>query len=135
MFSHKSSKSSKDAFLLWSMQLSRRLASFYELKKRFLSVTSSSPSFQHRRPLTRSSSASMIDAQEIQNHGTNQKHEHPIRLAIFDPLFVNSVKRLEVDIRERIVELFGQTKNKVAVVPAELEQKDREADGNFIKSL
>lgn len=136
---NKSSESSRDAFAMVDA-ISQRigLASYFlnfdELKKMLLSLTSS-PSIQHRKPLVRSSSASMMDVQEIENDGTNQKHEHPILLAIFDPSFVDFLKKLEVDIRDRILEVFSQTKNKVATVPAELEQKNGEPDGDYIKRL
>ncbi|KAF8396703.1 hypothetical protein HHK36_018330 [Tetracentron sinense] len=43
--------------------------------------------------------------------------------------------RLEADIRESIVEVFSHPKIKVAVMPAELEQKGGESDGDYIKRL
>ncbi|KAF8396671.1 hypothetical protein HHK36_018296 [Tetracentron sinense] len=43
--------------------------------------------------------------------------------------------RLEADIRESILEVFSHPKIKVAVMPAELEQKGGESDGDYIKRL
>jgi len=136
---NESSESNIDAFdvvdaISQKIGLTSYFLNFDELKKMILSLTSAS-SVQHRKPLTRSSSASMMDVQEIENDGTNQKQEHPILLSVFDPLFVSFIKRLEVDIKERIMEVFSQTKNKVAVVPAELEQKAGEADVDYVKRL
>lgn len=136
---NKSSDNSRDAFAVvdaisQKIGLTSYFLSFDQLKKVLVSLTSS-PSTRNRKPLARSSSASMMDVQEIENGGVNQKHEHPILVAIFDPLFLNFIKKLEADIRERIVEVFSQTKNKVAVVPTELEQKERENDADYIKRL
>lgn len=77
----------------------------------------------------------MADVEEIEDDGGDKKLEHPILPAIFDVQFVDLVKKLEVSIREGIVEIYGQPKSKVAVVPAELEQKSGESDGDYIKRL
>ncbi|CAA6673103.1 unnamed protein product [Spirodela intermedia] len=102
------------------------LASFFhnleELQKKFNLVSTSSA--RHRKPLTRSMVASTADAEEIESDGSDQNLEHPILPAIFD-----------VSIREGIVEIYSQPKSKVAVVPAELEQKSGESDGDYIKRL
>lgn len=136
---NKSSDNGRDAFAVvdaisQKIGLTSYFLSFDQLKKVLVSLTSS-PSTRNRKPLARSSSASMMDVQETENGVVNRKHEHPILVAIFDPLFLDFVKKLEGDIRERIVEVFSQTKNKVAVVPAELEQKERENDADYIKRL
>lgn len=127
-----------DAFaVVDSISQKMGLASFFrnleELQKNFNLVSTSS--VQHRKPLTRSMVASMADVEEIEDDGGDKKLEHPILPAIFDVQFVDLVKKLEVSIREGIVEIYGQPKSKVAVVPAELEQKSGESDGDYIKRL
>lgn len=134
-----SSDISKDAFsvvdaISQKIGLTAFFLNFDGLKKMLHSLASSS-SVQFRKQLTRSASASMVDEHEIDNEGTNQKQDHPILLAIFDPLFVNFIQKLEADVRERIAEVFSQTRNKVTVVPAELEQKGGETDADYISRL
>ncbi|WOL07815.1 golgin candidate 6 [Canna indica] len=90
---------------------------------------------QHRKPLARSSTASMAEAEEVDNDDTNQKQEHPILVEIFDTMFVKCIEKLEADIRERILRIFSNTKDKVTVLPAELEQNNKESDGDYIKRL
>ncbi|KAA8520858.1 hypothetical protein F0562_011531 [Nyssa sinensis] len=108
---------------------------FDEMQKS--SLFSSAKPFQRRKPLTRSTAASMAEIEDVdKNESTDQKNEdHPILGSMFDAQFVNFVKSLEADIRESIVEIYSHPKSKVAVVPAELEQKGGESDGDYIKRL
>ena len=55
--------------------------------------------------------------------------------SIFDSQFVSFLSKLETDIRENIMDLFSRTKTATAVLPAELEQKNGEVDGEYIKRL
>lgn len=135
---NKSTENGRDPFAVvdaisQKIGLTSYFLNFDELMKTIESLASNSA--QQQKPLTRSSTASMIDMEEAENDGTGQNHEHPILNALFDPLFVTSLKGLQVDIRESIVEIFSHTKNQVAVVPAELEQKDGETDGDYVKRL
>ncbi|XP_078428419.1 golgin Putative 6 [Wolffia australiana] len=94
-----------------------------------------SASVQHRRPLTRSMGASTAEAEETGTGSGDHKLEYPIISAFFDVQFADLVKNLEARIRDGVVKIYGQSKNKVAVVPAELEQKSGESDGDYIKRL
>jgi hypothetical protein len=108
---------------------------FDEMQKSFLFT--SAKSAQRRKPLTRSTAASLAEIEDVEeNDSFDQKDvDHPILSAIFDDQFVNLVKSLEADIRESIVEVYSHPKSKVAVVPAELEQRTGESDGEYIKRL
>uniref|UniRef100_A0A1D1XF58 Golgin candidate 6 n=1 Tax=Anthurium amnicola TaxID=1678845 RepID=A0A1D1XF58_9ARAE len=135
---NKRSGENKDAYAVvdtisQKIGLTSYFLNFDELRKSLNGI--SGVSVPQRKPLTRCSAASTADAKENENDGTDQKPEHPILLAIFDVQFIDFVKRLEADIREGIVEVFSHPKNKVVIVPAELEQKDGEADGDYIKRL
>ncbi|KAG4151334.1 hypothetical protein ERO13_D04G058450v2 [Gossypium hirsutum] len=92
---------------------------------------------QSHKPLTRSTTASMAEIEDVdENDLTDQKNEdHPILTSVFDAQFVNFVKGLEVNIREKIVDVYSRPKSDVAVVPAELEQKGGESDKEYIKRL
>ncbi|KAF9610338.1 hypothetical protein IFM89_022008 [Coptis chinensis] len=71
-----------------------------------------------------------------ESNAIDPKHdEDPVLMSIFDASFVSLVKRLETDIRQSIVEVFSHPKSKVAVVPAEMEQKDGESNEDYIKRL
>ncbi|KAF8397583.1 hypothetical protein HHK36_016503 [Tetracentron sinense] len=137
---NKSGDSGGDAFMVvdaisQKVGLTSYFVKFDEIQKSFLFV-SAKPA-QHHKPLTRSNAASMAEIEDVdENDGTDQKHDkHPILVSVFDAQFVNFVKRLEADIRESIVDVFSHPKSKVAVVPAELEQKVGESDGDYIKRL
>lgn len=137
---NKSSDGGKDAFTIvdaisQKIGLTLYFLKFDELQKSFL--FSSAKPVQPRKPLTRSNAASMAEIEDADdNDPANQKNEgHPILISIFDAQFVDFVKRLEADIRESIMDVYSHPKNKVAVVPAELEQKGGEADGEYIKRL
>uniref|UniRef100_A0A7N0UNC8 Golgin candidate 6 n=2 Tax=Kalanchoe fedtschenkoi TaxID=63787 RepID=A0A7N0UNC8_KALFE len=100
-------------------------------------VFSASKSVRHSTPLVRSNSASVVEIEEIdQNDPGDHKYEdHPILLSTFDAEFVDLIRKLEADIRESIVEIYSNPKSKVAVVPAELDQKAGENEAHYIKRL
>ncbi|XP_050271029.1 golgin candidate 6 isoform X1 [Quercus robur] len=137
---NKSNDNGKDAFTVvdtisQKLGLTSYFLKFDEMQKSFLftSVKSAQP----HKALTRSTAASMADIEDVdENDSSDQKAEdHPILSAIFDVQFVNLVKKLEGDIRESIVEVYSHPKSKVSVVPAELEQRSGESDGEYIKRL
>ncbi|CAM8902058.1 unnamed protein product [Rhodiola kirilowii] len=101
------------------------------------SVFSSSKSVQHHKPLMRSNSASMADIEEVDQNdlGDPKNEDHPILISTFDVEFVDLIRKLEADIRESIVEIYSNPKSKVAVVPAELDQKVGENEADYIKRL
>jgi cell division protein FtsB len=105
---------------------------FDELRK---SLAHSSSEQRHRKELSRSSANSMSDFQEIEEDETNKDDQHPVLSEIFDSQFVNFLNKLEADIRENIMDIFSRTKTATAVLPAELEQKNGEVDGEYIKRL
>lgn len=45
-------------------------------------------------------------------------------VALFDPMFIDFIERLEADITESILGIFSTTKNKITVLPVEIEQMD-----------
>lgn len=107
---------------------------FDEMQKSFL-FTSAKPALA-RKPLTRSNAASMADIEDVDDEAADQKNEdHPLLASIFDSQFVYFVRHLESEIREKTVEVYSHPKSQVAVVPAELEQKSGESDGDYIKRL
>ncbi|XP_010253407.1 PREDICTED: golgin candidate 6 [Nelumbo nucifera] len=137
---NKSSDNNKDAFLVvdaisQKVGLTSYFLKFDEMQKSFLFV-SAKPA-QQRKPLTRSNAASMAEVEDSDtNDGSDENHNvHPVLMSLFDAQFVSFVNRLEADIRENIVEIYSHPKNRVAVVPAELEQKGGESDGDYIKRL
>lgn len=113
--------------------LTSYLAQFDELLKAFDSRFSKSVS---HKPPPRSSSASMLDVQEVEDHDrSDQMEDHPNLMAVVDPLFVTFVRKLEAEIREKVVDVYSCTKNKATIAPSDLEQKDGEVDGDYIKRL
>ncbi|XP_057964996.1 golgin candidate 6 [Malania oleifera] len=137
---NKLNESGKDAFsvvdaISQKVGLTSYFLKFDEMQRSF--IFSSAKPTQPRKPLTRSNAASMSEIEDAsENDVTNQKNEdHPILASIFDAQFVNSVKSLEEKIRDSTVEVYSHPKSKVAVVPAELEQKNGESDGDYIKRL
>ncbi|KAK2984564.1 hypothetical protein RJ640_018942 [Escallonia rubra] len=108
---------------------------FDELQKSF--YFSSAKTAQPHKPLTRSTAASMAEIEDIdENETTGQKTEdHPMLAAILDSQFISTVRKLEADIRESIVDIYSNPKSKVTVVPTELEQRTGENDGDYIKRL
>ncbi|PON36628.1 Vesicle tethering protein p115-like [Parasponia andersonii] len=137
---NKSPEGGKDAFSLvdtisQKVGLTSYFLKFEEMQKSYHFASASSA--QPRKPLTRSTAASMAEIEDVdENYLPDGKNEdHPIMSSIFDALFVILVKRLEADIRETIVDVYSHPKSKVAVVPAELEQKSGESDVEYIKRL
>ncbi|PQQ13214.1 hypothetical protein Pyn_03321 [Prunus yedoensis var. nudiflora] len=137
---NKSVESGKDAFTIvdsisQKVGLTTYFLKFDEMQKSFLFT--SARSTQPCKQLTRSASASMVEIEDVdENSLLDQKNEdHPVLSSIFDAPFVNLVRSLEVNIREKIVEVYSHPKSKVAVVPAELEQKSGESDREYIKRL
>ncbi|XP_042471212.1 golgin candidate 6 isoform X1 [Zingiber officinale] len=134
---NRNNETKRDAFsvadaLSQKVGLSNFFLKFDELQK-FLSHLSTEG--QHSQSLGRSSAASMAEAEDVENVGTNHKHEHPVLLEMFDSTFIRYVDKLEAEIRESILGIYSNTKNKVAVLPAELEQSDKETDRDYIKRL
>lgn len=137
---NKSTDSGKDAFAIVDLisqkiGLSSYFLKFEEMHKSFIFANVAS-SFTHRS-FSRSSAASMADIQDVDENdlSENKNTDHPILASILDSYFVSSVKRLEANIREQIVEVYSRPKTKVAVVPSEIEQKSGESDGEYIKRL
>jgi len=137
---NKSTDSGKDAFAIvdaisQKIGLSSFFLKFDEMQKSsvFVSVKSSLT----YQSFTRSSTSSMVDIEDVDENDLSEKKnlDHPILSSILDSNFVNLVKSLEADIREQIVKVFSRPKMKVAVVPAELEQRSGESDGEYIKRL
>ncbi|KAH7689813.1 Vesicle tethering protein p115-like protein [Dioscorea alata] len=83
---NKSEESGKDAFsvvdaISQKIGLTAYFLNFDALQKSFMSISPSS--VQHLKPLSRSSAASMVDMEEIENDEMNQRHEHdPVLAAI-----------------------------------------------------
>ncbi|KAF5479689.1 hypothetical protein F2P56_000489 [Juglans regia] len=137
---NKSIDNGKDAFTVvdtigQKLGLTSYFMKFDEMQKSFLFT--SAKSAQPRKPLTRSTAASMAEIEDVDERNLSDQKDldHPILSAIFDAQFVNLVKSLEADIRESVVEVYSHPKSKVAVVPAELEQRSGESDGEYIKRL
>lgn len=137
---NKSSEGGKDAFTIvdaisQKIGLTSFFLKFDELQKSFL--FSSGKPVETRKPLTRSNAASMAEIEDVdENDAADQKNkDHPILTSMFDSVFADFVKKLETDIRERVVDVYSHPKSQVAVVPAELEQKGGESDAEYIKRL
>lgn len=137
---NRSAEGGKDAFSIvdtigQKVGLTNFFLKFDEMQKSYLFASASSA--QPRKPLTRSTAASMADIEDDdENDVPDQKNkDHPSLSSIFDAHFVTIVKSLEVDIREKIVEVYSQPKSKVAVVPAEMEQRSGESHEEYIKRL
>ncbi|KAM6549729.1 hypothetical protein CsatB_021405 [Cannabis sativa] len=137
---NKSIESGKDAFSLvdtvsQKVGLTSYFLKFEEMQKSYHFATASST--QPRRTLSRSTAASMADIEDAdESYLADEKNEaHPILSSVFDAIFVTLAKRLEADIREAIIDVYSNPKSKVAVVPAELEQKSGESDAEYIKRL
>lgn len=137
---NKSSENGKDGFTIadaisQKVGLTSYFLKFDEMQRSF--IFSSVKPAQSHKPLTRSTTASMAEIEDVdENDLTDQKNEdHPILTSVFDAQFVNFVKGLEVNIREKIVDVYSRPKSDVVVVPAELEQKGGESDTEYIKRL
>ncbi|KAL0312560.1 UNVERIFIED_CONTAM: Golgin candidate 6 [Sesamum radiatum] len=137
---NKTSDSGKSAFSIvdavsQKIGLTAYFLKFDEMQKSLL-FTSAKPALA-RKPLTRSTAASMSEIEDVdENETTDQKNEdHPVLAMVLDSHFVFFVKELEGNIREQIVEIYSRPKSQVAVVPAELEQNSGESDKEYIKRL
>ncbi|XP_077226549.1 golgin Putative 6 [Tasmannia lanceolata] len=139
LYNNKSGDNSRDAFTVvdaisQKIGLTSYFLKFDEMQKSIFFISETST--PDHKPLTRSNAASTKEIEEgIENNEINQKHEHPVLVSIFSVQFVKFVTKLELEIRECVVEVFSHPKSKVAVVPAELEQKDGERDADYIKRL
>ncbi|CAO2819814.1 unnamed protein product [Amaranthus hypochondriacus] len=133
--------SGKDAFgIVDAISQKTGLTSYFlkfdEMDKTFL--FSSRKVSAHHKPLTRSSGASMENVEDAEKDAImedKRNTEHPILAAVFDASFVAIVVTLEGNIRERFVEIYSNPKAKVAIVPAELEQRSGEKEGDYISRL
>lgn len=133
--------SGKDAFgIVDAISQKPGLTSYFlkfdEMDKTFL--FSSRKVSAHRKPLTRSSGASVENVEDAEKDASledKRNTEHPILAAVFDASFVAIVVSLEGNIRERFVEIYSNPKAKVAIVPAELEQRSGESEGDYISRL
>ncbi|KMT10908.1 hypothetical protein BVRB_5g113210 [Beta vulgaris subsp. vulgaris] len=109
---------------------------FDDMQKNFLFA--SKKLTEHRKPLTRSSGASMAEIEDEENDASmadNRDEEHPVLASLFDAAFVAMVGNLEANIRDRFIDVYSNPKAKVAVVPAELEQRGGESDVDYINRL
>ncbi|XVF16328.1 hypothetical protein REPUB_Repub10bG0021900 [Reevesia pubescens] len=138
---NKSGENGKDGFTITDaisqkIGLTSYFLKFDEMQRSFL-FSSVKPA-QSQKPLTRSTTASMAEIEDVDESDlSDQKNEdhHPILTSIFDAQFVNFVKSLELHIRENIIDVYSRPKSDVAVVPAEMEQKGGESDKDYIKRL
>ncbi|KAL6986295.1 Golgin candidate 6 [Sarracenia purpurea var. burkii] len=137
---NRSSDGGNDAFAIvdtisQKVGLTSYFLKFEEMQKSIL-FSSAKPSQPHKL-LIRSAAASMAEIEDVEgNETSDQKNEdHPMLAPIFDVQFVDFIKKLEADIRESIVDVYSHPKSKVAVVPAELEQKGGESDGEYVERL
>ncbi|KAJ3671660.1 hypothetical protein LUZ60_007739 [Juncus effusus] len=142
---NKNTENNKDPFAIvdsisQKLSLTSYFTKFDELAKTFKSSLSAT-SAQAAKPLSRTNTAGMIDTQDTEeNEDENQniirgENENPIFLEVFDASFVGFVSKLEKEIREGILGIYGNTKSKVLVLPAELEQRNGEVDGDYVKRL
>ncbi|KAL2935554.1 Golgin candidate 6 [Bienertia sinuspersici] len=109
---------------------------FDEMQRSFL--FSSKKLSEERKPVTRSSGASMVEVEDHENDARmedERNEEHPILASLFDADFVAIVGSLESNIRDKFVDVYSNPKAKVAVVPAELERKNGESEGDYINRL
>ncbi|CAN4127324.1 unnamed protein product [Withania somnifera] len=126
---NKSKASGRDAYSIvdaisQKVGLTSYFLKFDEMQKSSL-LTSAKPFFPHK-PLTRSTDGSMAEIEDGRNESSDQKNEDPMLTSVFDSPFVYFLKRLEADIREKMVEAYSRPKSQVTVVPAELEQSSGE---------
>uniref|UniRef100_A0A3Q7IQD1 Golgin candidate 6 n=1 Tax=Solanum lycopersicum TaxID=4081 RepID=A0A3Q7IQD1_SOLLC len=133
-----SNASGKDAYSIvdaisQKVGLTSYFLKFDEMQKSSL-FTSAKP-FLPRKSLTRSSAVSMSEIEDGATESSDQKNEHPMLASVFDSPFVYFLKRLEADIREKMVEAYSSPNSQVTVVPAELEQRSGENDVDYIKRL
>ncbi|KAK9053123.1 hypothetical protein SSX86_029753 [Deinandra increscens subsp. villosa] len=135
-------ESGKDAFaIVDSISQKIGLTSYFlkldEMQKSFLFSSSKSTQLQPRKPLTRSNANSMTEMEDVDENESIDNHndDHPMLASLFDSQFVNFIKNLEGGIRDGIVQIYSHPKSNVSVVPAELEQRKDEKDGDYINRL
>ncbi|KAL8139642.1 hypothetical protein V2J09_005663 [Rumex salicifolius] len=137
---NESTESSKDAFSI-ADAISQKIGftsyflKFDEMLKS--SIFSSTKQSEQSKPMTRSPSASMAEIQDGDDDGViaQSNQDHPILESLFDDGFHALLKKLEADIRERVVLVYSRPKSSVAIIPAELEQNSGENDQNYINRL
>lgn len=137
---NKSSDTGRDAFSIvdsisQKVGLTSYFLKFDEMQKSFL-FSSAKPT-RALKPLTRSTAASMAEIEDIDDSDLSDKknEDHPLLSSMFDEHFVDIIKSLESSIRENIVDVYSRPKSEVAVVPAELEQRNGESDKDYVKRL
>lgn len=137
---NKSSDTGRDAFSIvdsisQKVGLTSYFLKFDEMQKSFL-FSSAKPT-QALKPLTRSTAASMAEIEDIDDSDLSDKEneDHPLLSSMFDEHFVDIIKSLESSIRGNIVDVYSRPKSEVAVVPAELEQRNGESDKDYVKRL
>ncbi|GMP96314.1 hypothetical protein CsSME_00045008 [Camellia sinensis var. sinensis] len=120
---NKSSDSGKDAFTVvdaisQKVGLTSYFLKFEEMQKSI--IFSSAKPAEPRKPLTRSTAASMAEIEDVEeNKVSDLKNEDHLMLAsMFDAY---------------IVDIYSHPKSKVAVVSAELQQKGGKSDGDYVK--
>lgn len=139
IYNNKNGEGTKDSFavvdaITKKMELSAYFMNFNEMDKIFMPILTAA--VDQDKPLTRSSVLATADLESsVKNNVTEQQHEHPIIVAVFDVQFVDFIKKLIIDIRENIVDVFSHSKIKVAVIPADLEQKDSESNDDYVTRL
>ncbi|KAI3840527.1 hypothetical protein MKW92_023904 [Papaver armeniacum] len=125
---NRSAEGGKDAFMVvdaisQKIGLTSYFLKFEEMQKKFPFVARNA---EDRKPLTRSNTASMEDVEDADDDDSDQKHdENFVLMSIFDTRFVDLLKNLEANIRGK----------HLVVVPADLEQKNRESNEDYIKRL
>ncbi|KAJ9549769.1 hypothetical protein OSB04_022312 [Centaurea solstitialis] len=137
---NKSTESGKDAFaIVDAISQKIGLTSYFlrldEMQKSFLFSTAKPA--QPRKPLTRSNANSMAEMEDIEENEVmdNRNDDHPMLASMFDSQFVNFIKNLEGGIRDSIVKIYSHPKSNVSMMPAALEQRKDEKDGEYIKRL
>jgi len=128
-------ESGKDAFAIvdaisQKTGLSLYFSKFDEMQKSFL--FSPERFTEQCKPFGR-----LISAEDADQNDANGRvnDDHPILVSLFDAGFVALVGSLEANIRDKFVEVYSNPKAKVAVVPAELERRRGESDGDYINRL
>ncbi|CAL5356168.1 unnamed protein product [Camellia sinensis] len=137
---NKSSDSGKDAFTIVDA-ISREVGrtsyflKFEEMQKSI--IFSSAKPAEPRKPLTRSTAASMAEIDDVEeNEASDLKNEDHLMLALmFDAQFIDFIRNLEADIRESIVDVYSHPKSKVAVMSVELQQKDNGPVGGIFRGI
>ncbi|KAL8153592.1 hypothetical protein V2J09_011352 [Rumex salicifolius] len=101
------------------------------------SLFSSTEQSEKNEDLTSSPATSMSEIQNEDGYGVTdqRKQDHPILESLFDAGFIALVKKLDANIREKVIFVYSHPKDKVATIPAELEKYSGESDGDYISRL